>query len=354
MIADHSHVRSSFDLPDDRAATEPPEARGLGRDGVRLLVADPGGLHHVTFRDIPRFFRPGDLVVFNTSATLPAAIDGQRKGGRPVVIHFSSRLDDGTWTVELRTPDVSGPLRDGVSGERIRLHGGGELEVVSAHTGPEGRSRLLRVAANGFRVEPYLERFGRPIAYPYLHGRYPLAMYQTIFALDPGSAEMPSAARPFTSEIVTQMVSRGTGLAPITLHAGVSSLERGEGPLPERFRVSQETARLVNATRASGGAVIALGTTVTRALESVADDAGTVSAGEGWTELVLSPDRPARVVDGLVTGWHAPDASHQLLLEAVAGADLVDRAYAAALGNGYLWHEFGDSCLLLPRRDPPI
>ena len=352
MIAGRSVVRS-FDLPEDRAATEPPEARGVSRDGIRLLVADPGGLHHVTFRDIVRFFRPGDLIVFNTSATLPAAIDGVRDGNRSVVIHFSARLDDGTWTVELRTTDVLGQLRDGVSGERILLAGGGELEVLAAHTGPEGRSRLIRVAANGFRVEPYLERFGRPITYQYLQGRYPLAMYQTIFARDPGSAEMPSAGRPFTSDLVTQMVSRGIGLAPILLHAGVSSLERGEGPLPERFRVPPETARSVNATRAAGGSIIAVGTTVTRALETVADERGNVSPGEGWTELVLSPDRPARVVDGLVTGWHAPDASHQLLLEAVVGGALVDRAYAAALGNGYLWHEFGDSCLLLPRRGSP-
>ena len=349
MIADRSVLRS-FALPDNRAATEPPEARGVARDGVRLLVAEPRGLHHVTFRDIPRYLRPGDLVVVNTSATLPAAIDGRRKGGRAVVIHFSSRLNDGTWAVELRTPDVSGPLRDGASGERIRLDGGSELEVVSAYNGPEGRSRLLRVAANGFRIEPYLERFGRPITYPYLQGRYPLPMYQTIFALDPGSAEMASGGRPFTPELVTQMVSQGISFAPITLHAGVSSLERGEGPPPERFRVSPETARLVNATRASGGTVIAVGTTATRALESVADDRGILSPGEGWTELVLSSDRPARVVGGLVTGWHAPDASHQSLLEAVVGADLVDRAYAAAVGNGYLWHEFGDSCLLLPRR----
>ena len=353
MIADRSVVRS-FDLPDDRAATEPPEARGLARDGVRLLVADPGGLHHVTFRDFPRYLRPGDLVVVNTSATLPAAIDGRRRGGWPVVIHFSSRLDDGTWAVELRTPDVSGPLRDGASGERIRLDGGGELEVVSAYNGLEGRSRLLRVAPNGFRVEPYLERFGRPITYHYLQGRYPLAMYQTIFARDPGSAEMPSAGRPFTSELVTQMASRGIRLAPILLHAGVSSLERGEGPLPERFRVPPETARLVNGTRAAGGVVIAVGTTVTRALETVADERDNVSPAEGWTELVLSPNRPARVVDGIVTGWHAPDASHQLLLEAVVGPALVDRAYAAALGNGYLWHEFGDSCLLLPDAAPPL
>ena len=108
------------------------------------------------------------------------------------------------------------------------------------------------------------------------------------------------------------------------------------------------TVRAVERTRADGGRVVAIGTTVTRALETVARPDGTVTPGAGWTDLVLGPDRPARVVDGLVTGWHEPEASHLLLLEAVAGAALVGAAYEAAVAAGYLWHEFGDSCLLLP------
>ena len=346
-----SLARSSFDVPEDRAATEPPEMRGLERDGVRLLVADPGGTRHVSFRDLPRWLRRGDLVVVNISATLPAAIDGERETGRRVTVHFSTRLDDGTWTVELRSPEVSGPLLDGRAGEPIRLAGNAELEILSAHSGPQGRSRLLRVATTEASLEEHLERFGRPIAYPYVKRRHPLSMYQTVFARERGSAEMPSAGRPFTTKLVTQMVSQGVVFAPILLHAGVSSLEREESPLPERFRVTAETARLVNETRRAGGSVIAVGTTVTRALETVTDATGCVTPGEGWTDLVLSPARPVRAVDGLITGWHASDASHQLLLEAVAGEDLVDRAYEAALRGGYLWHEFGDSCLLLPRRD---
>ncbi len=197
-------------------------------------------------------------------------------------------------------------------------------------------------------VEGYLARVGAPIRYDYVPGVHPLADYQTVFARQPGSAEMPSAARPFTTEIVTDLVTRGVVVAPLLLHTGVSSLETGEAPLPERFEVPAATARLVNLTRASGGRVVAAGTTVTRALESAADAAGTVHARAGWTDLVLGPHRPARVVRGLVTGWHAPGASHLRLLEAVAGEALVARAYAAALRQRYLWHEFGDSCLLLP------
>jgi S-adenosylmethionine:tRNA ribosyltransferase-isomerase len=159
---------------------------------------------------------------------------------------------------------------------------------------------------------------------------------------------MPSAARPFTAELVTELVSRGVALTPITLHTGVSSTEAGERPVPERFRVPPATAALVNATRKVGGRVVAVGTTAARAIESVAGPDGTVHPGKGWTELVLGPDRPARVVSGLLTGLHAPDASHLLLLEAVAGRDLVRHAYEAALARRYLWHEFGDVSLLLP------
>ena len=353
MNARSSLIRASFDIPDDRAAAEPPEVRGLERDGVRLLVAGPSGTIHTTFKEISPYLRRGDLVVVNTSATLPAAVEGERESGRRVVVHFSTRLDDCTWTVELRSPDASGPLLDGISGERILLNGGAQLEILSALSGPEGRSRLVRVSTTAGCIEEYLETFGRPIAYTYLKGRHPLSMYQTIFARDPGSAEMPSAARPFTTALVTQMVSQGIVFAPILLHAGVSSLERGESPLPERYRVTAETARLVNETHRAGSSVIAVGTTVTRALETVTDEGGSVMPGEGWTDLVLSPARPARVVDGLITGWHTSDASHQLLLEAVAGEGLVDRAYDAAIRSGYLWHEFGDSCLLLPDRGAP-
>jgi S-adenosylmethionine:tRNA ribosyltransferase-isomerase len=335
-----------FVLPEALSAGEPPEARGVARDGVRLLVAEPGRLHHTRFRSLPGFLRPGDLVVVNRSATLPAAVDGVRADGSPVVVHFSTRHDDGTWTVELRRPDASGPILDGTPGEAVIGPAGSTVRLLA--TGTHHR-RLWRAEVAGTADVPaLLARHGRPIGYGYLRGRWPIEDYQPVFAREPGSAEMASAGRPFTDRLVTDLVTSGVAVAPVTLHTGVSSLEAGESPQAEPYRVPAATARLVNATRQAGGRIVAVGTTVTRALESAARPDGTVLASAGWTELLLGPDRPARVVTGLITGWHAPDASHLLLLEAVAGPDLVRQAYDAALAAGYRWHEFGDSCLLLP------
>ncbi len=193
-----------------------------------------------------------------------------------------------------------------------------------------------------------MARHGRPIRYRYVPRDWPLAAYQTVFAIEPGSAEMPSAARPFTAEVVTRLVSRGIAIAPLTLHTGVSSLEGNERPYAERFRVPPATATLVNATHRGGGHVIAAGTTVVRALETVTDHAGTVHPGEGWTDVVVTPQRGVRAVDGLLTGWHEPEASHLAMLEAVAGREALVAAYEAAFEQGYRWHEFGDSHLLLP------
>jgi S-adenosylmethionine:tRNA ribosyltransferase-isomerase len=192
-----------------------------------------------------------------------------------------------------------------------------------------------------------LAAHGRPIRYGYVPRPWPLEAYQSAFATEPGSAEMPSAGRPLTAELVTRLVAAGVHVAPITLHTGVSSPERHEAPYPERYRVPEATARLVNATRYWRGRVIAVGTTVVRALETVAGDDGTVDAGTGWTSLVVTPERGLRAVDGLLTGWHEPQASHLLMLEAVAGPELLERSYAAALERGYLWHEFGDSHLIV-------
>jgi S-adenosylmethionine:tRNA ribosyltransferase-isomerase len=333
-----------FQLPDGLEATAPPTVR----DGVRLLVAHRGGVEHTRFTHLAEFLSPGDLVVVNTSATLPAAVDGARGDERPVTVHFATALDDGTWVVEVRPRDrASGPVEDGRPGDEIALPDGVRVVLIAAH--PDGQQRLWQ-AAVGVEggVPAYLARHGRPIRYAYLSSPQPLAEYQTVFAREPGSAEMPSAGRPFTAELVTEVVTRGIAIAPIELHTGVSSQDPGEPPQPERYRVPEPTARAVNMARAWGGRVVAVGTTVTRALESAVDRAGVVRERAGWTDLVLGPDHPAQVVRGLITGWHAPGASHLRLLESVAGSELVERAYAEAIRARYLWHEFGDSCLLLP------
>jgi S-adenosylmethionine:tRNA ribosyltransferase-isomerase len=324
------------------SATAPPESRGLRRDDVRLVVATGDGVTATVFRALPEHLEPGDLLVVNTSATRAAAVDGVRPDGRPVTVHLATELDDGTWVVEVRQPDASGPVEDVPPGEVLRLHEA-RLRVLEPLPG-QHRLHHARLDTSGAEL---MWDHGQPIRYGYVPRAWPLSAYQTVFATEPGSAEMPSAARPFTDSLVTALVARGVLLAPITLHTGVSSQEAGEPPQPERFRVPAATADLVNHVRSRGRRVVAVGTTATRALESAVVD-GEVRAASGWTDLVLGPSRPARVVNGLVTGWHEPGASHLDLLEAVAGGPLVRAAYDEAHRLDLLWHEFGDSCLLLP------
>ncbi len=334
-------------------AAAPPEHRGVARDAVRLLVArSPGDIRHRVFRDLAEELAPGDLVVVNTSATIAAEADATSSAHGSLVVHVATRLDDGTYVVELRTaPDARRAVLDAEPGEIVSLDGT-TLTLLRPHphdrSSPTGQgNRLWRALVSG-DLPATFGRSGRPIAYGYLDARYPLTDYQTVFGIDPGSAEMPSAARPFTTDLVTRLIARGVGVSPVTLHTGLSSQEAGEAPQAERYRVPQVTAEAVNATRARGGRVVAVGTTATRALETVVGPDGRVHEGSGWTERLITRDDPARVVDGLVTGWHDPEASHLMLVESVAGPELTRAAYDAAMADGYLWHEFGDSALLLP------
>ena len=339
-----------LELPEVAPATEPPEERGSGRDDIRLLVATrhDGSIAHVRFGELPEQLRSGDLMVVNNSATLPAALPATRADGTNLKLHLSTPAPDrstgGWWIVELRLDGRPfGRLR---VGEQLSLPEGGTLEITARYaTG--GRLWLARLEVPG-RLLSYLERHGRPIRYGYVPREWPLAAYQNAFALEPGSAEMPSAGRPFTPELVTRLVAGGVLVAPLTLHTGVSSPERNEPPYRERYRVPVDTARLVNAVRRWGGRVIAVGTTVVRALETVAKPGGAVAPGAGWTGLEVTRERGLRAVDGLLTGWHGPEASHLQLLEAALSPDLLLRSYAAAREHGYLWNEFGDTHLILP------
>ncbi|WP_326814192.1 MULTISPECIES: S-adenosylmethionine:tRNA ribosyltransferase-isomerase [unclassified Streptomyces] len=350
-------------VPAELSARVPAEQRGAGRDDVRLLVSRGQEVSHHAFRDLPGQLRAGDVLVVNTSPTLPAAVNG-RAGGARVVVHFSTRGDDGRWAVELRRPDGTGatvPRRGGPAGAVVHLPGGSRLVLeeplggTGGHvTGPLGATVGARLwwARVSVEVPGLLRQYGRPIRYGYTERDQPLSAYQTVFAVDSpdgsGSAEMPSAARPFTTRLVAALVSRGVQFAPLTLHTGVASAEAHEPPYPERFVVPRATAWLVNAARAGGGKVIAVGTTAVRALESSAGADGVVRAAAGWTDLVVTPQRGVRAVDGLLTGLHEPEASHLLMLEAVAGRAALQCGYAEALRHRYLWHEFGDVHLLLP------
>jgi S-adenosylmethionine:tRNA-ribosyltransferase-isomerase (queuine synthetase) len=333
-----------FVLPAEREAHDPPEARGVPRDGVRMLVSrrSTGEISHHAFRALPELLLPGDLLVINTTGTLPAEV----RAGDDLAVHFSTPLPDGAWLVELRQvkDTTTIPNARGFPGQAIPLESGAVLTLEDRATARLWRARL------SVAVVPYLLRYGVPIRYSYVPREWPVQEYQTVFARAPGSAEMPSASRPFTPSVVTALVARGVLIAPVTLHAGVSSLEADEDPYPELYDVPPATARLVNHVRADGGRVIAAGTTVVRALETAARAGrdGSVAAAAGWTSHVVTPETGVRAVDGLLTGLHEPRSSHLRMLAAFADPDLLSRCYEAAITGGYLWHEFGDVHLMLP------
>jgi S-adenosylmethionine:tRNA ribosyltransferase-isomerase len=342
----------AFELTRALEASEPPEARGLARDEVRLMVAARASAEivHARFRELPSYLRPGDLLVINNSATLPAAVPASRGDGSEIEVRFSTcaplRARTDLFVVELRSAGGESPAAPSRGGEQLELAGGMRLELLHQYVG-SGRLWIAQ-AHTGEPLQPYLARHGRPIRYGYVTQRWPLSAYQAAYATVPGSAEMPSAGRPFTPELLTRLAATGILITPLTLHTGVSSPERHEPPYPEQYHVPEPTAKLVNAVRSAGGRVIAVGTTVVRALETVARPDGTVRPDAGWTKLVISGDRGLRAVDGIITGWHEPLASHLQLLEAIAGEALIRRCYASARAHGYLWHEFGDSHLILP------
>ncbi len=352
-----------FVLPPELEAAEPPEARGLRRDAVRLLVArkQHGSLSHHHFTDLPSLLNPGDVVAVNTSATIPAAVDAETSAGEPARLHLSGRLPGGLWVVELRhwragaracSDPPSTPWLDAAPGTFLRLPGGGQAVLRTPATAglPEGFPVRLWVATVQIPDSPlsYLARYGKPIRYAHVTKDWPISYYQTVFAEVPGSAEMPSAARPFSAEVTTRLAAKGIVVAPFVLHCGVSSAESHEPPGAEWFKVPATTADLINQAHRRGSNVVAAGTTAVRALQTAAGDDGIVHPAEGWTELVIHPDTPITAVDGLITGWHEPGASHLSLLQAVGGHDLVEASYREALQSGYLWHEFGDSHLILP------
>jgi S-adenosylmethionine:tRNA ribosyltransferase-isomerase len=355
-----------FDLPSELEAGEPPEARGLARDEVRLMVSYRADdrVVHAGFRDLADFLEAGDTLVVNTSGTMNAAIPATREDGSPLTVHLSTRLPADLWVAELRSPTGAEPLLDGEPAETLRLPGGGTITLHTPYLPQNrtlgGRSNRLWISTLNLPISlnEYLDLHGAPIRYGYVRESWPIGYYQTVYATETGSAEMPSAGRAFTPALITRLVAKGVRISPLILHTGVASLEDDEPPYEEFYRVPPETARAVNEAHAAGRRVVAVGTTVVRALETGTDESGFTHPGEGWTDLYITPERGVRSVDAMLTGLHEPRSTHLSMLEALTSRGPVCRlssggrnhlriAYQEALRQGYLWHEFGDLHLIL-------
>jgi len=329
-----------FAVPPRLEAHEPAEFRGTGRDDVRMLVSDrvTGAVVHAHFRELPRFLRADDLLVLNTSATVPAALTARRQNGDEISLHWSTSLPAGLAVVEPRKVE-------GREGENLLLDDGGTVTLLTRYRNSQ-RLWIARFDV-GEPVIQYLRRRGRPIAYPYVPKPFPLSAYQNVYAESEGSAEMPSAGRAFTRSMLARLRRKGVRLARLILHTGVASLENHEEPYEEWYEVPLRTAQLIRETKTRHGRVVAVGTTVVRALESSVDHDGEPVASRGWTDLMITPRRGVRVIDGLLTGLHEPRATHLAMLQAIAGPEVVQRAYDEALTRQYLWHEFGDLHLIV-------
>jgi S-adenosylmethionine:tRNA ribosyltransferase-isomerase len=366
---DYPEARSPlrFELPRELEAGEPPEARGLRRDEVRLMVSylDNDSVIHSRFGDLPEFLRAGDTLVVNTSGTMNAALPAERSDGTPLTVHLSTHLPADLWVVELRSSSGHEPVLDGKSGEVLSLPAGASMVLHTPYLsekrqGDEESNRLWISTLNlPVNLDDYLDLHGSPIRYGYVRESWPASYYQTVYATEVGSAEMPSAGRAFTPELITRLVANGVSVVPLILHTGVASLEDDEPPYEEFYRVPPETAAAINTARAAGRRVVAVGTTVVRALETVTDRDGSIHPGEGWTDVFIIPERGIRSVDAMLTGLHEPRSTHLSMLEALvesvsryplstSGAEHLEVAYTEALKRGYLWHEFGDLHLILP------
>jgi S-adenosylmethionine:tRNA ribosyltransferase-isomerase len=331
-------------LPPSRRAARPAERRGVRRDQVRLLVIDRAirTVAHSRFDRLPDLLGAGDLLVVNTSRVLPAAVRAVRASGEPVQLRPCVRRP-GEWdalAVQPGPPHANVPL---TPGETLRI---GEAGVRVAGRRPD-IPLLWRVELGGADDLDLILRHGEPIRYSYVPEPVPLDDYQTVYASHPGSAESPSAGLPFTWRLLHELRARGAGLAELVLHTGLSSyqdddLDAEHRLFEEWFELGQEAADAVNRARR----VVAVGTTVVRALETAAGEDGRVRPARGWTRVTIGPERRPRVVDALLTGMHEPEASHFDLLRGFLDESLLGLAYRQAVAAGYLWHEFGDAALV--------
>ncbi|MEM7332350.1 MAG: S-adenosylmethionine:tRNA ribosyltransferase-isomerase [Chloroflexota bacterium] len=346
-----------FELPANLEAGEPPEARGLARDDVRLMVSyqNSDAILHTTFRYLDHYLEAGDVLIVNTSGTLNAALPALAPNGDQLELHLSTQLPAGLWSVELRQFTEAGtkPFYSAQAGEQYQLPNGGILTLLTPYNNGQrfGDNKVRLWVATVHLPLPlldYLNQEGVPIRYGYVQDAWPSDYYQTVYATEMGSAEMPSAGRAFTAELITKLAARGVQIAPLILHTGVASLEDHEPPYEEYFDVPLETAELLNAARDRGARLIAVGTTVVRALETVVDKNGRFHPGTGWTDIIITPHTKVRSVDGMLTGMHEPNATHLAMLEAVSNRAHLQKTYQQALDLNYLWHEFGDLHLILP------
>ncbi|WP_246942995.1 S-adenosylmethionine:tRNA ribosyltransferase-isomerase [Bacillus pinisoli] len=337
-------AKDHLSIPEQLNANQPIELAGGRRDGVKLMVLDRNSKtsYHEPFVHIERYLGPGDVLVFNNSRTIPAVLKG-KQGNRDIEVRLSRKIDGQKWEAL---------VVDGLYSSRDLLLFPGNVTAEVIGKGIEGPLVILSFSLYGYELLDFIYKYGEPIRYEYIKDSLPLNDYQTVYSSVPGSVEMPSAGRAFTWDLLNSLQKRGIKLAFVQLHTGLSYYGNDQWPNPtmhpEYYHVSMEAATIINQAKKSGKRVIAVGTTVVRTLETVANEEGSIQSEEGITSTYIHKHTKLKLVDGLLTGLHEPEASHLDMLGAFINQDQLIRAYQEAINNGYLWHEFGDVNLILP------
>ncbi|MEP7253164.1 MAG: S-adenosylmethionine:tRNA ribosyltransferase-isomerase [Ginsengibacter sp.] len=341
-----------FELPTHLACPLPTEERNMKRDEVRLMVtSDEEKIEHSTFNHLSTFLQQDDVLVVNTSATLPSALPVTLPGNREGRLHFSTKMQGDLWLVEIRESSGNKTKRwkEGEEGMTFPLPLSASLTLQQKFYNDDQWLDLWIAAFNCNRpAEEYLANHAKPIQYENLDRVYPLSYYQTYFSFHPGSSEMPSAGRGFTVSLIERLLKKGISIVPVLLHTGVSSVEEHETPYPEYMEIDPVAAATINHAKQHGRRIIAVGTTAIRAIETAADEHGNVMSYRGNTDLFIEDGYTMKVTDGLLTGFHEPNASHLNILQTVAGFDHINNAYKEAIKREYYWHQFGDLHLILP------
>ncbi|WP_257351223.1 S-adenosylmethionine:tRNA ribosyltransferase-isomerase [Pseudalkalibacillus decolorationis] len=346
-----------FDLPGELNASIPAERRGVNRDHVRLMILDRnnGNTYHDQFYKLENYLKVGDLLVLNTSRTLPAAFTVELKRAKgvnvkDVELRLAQRKSNSVWKVLVVGQTVQ-------QGDELTFSPTLRARVRTCN--PKSPLVTISFSKRGNDLYDQLYKLGEPIRYEYIKENWTLDYYQTVYGTVPGSVEMTSAGRAFSWEMLFRLKKKGIQIATITLHTGLSYFLNDQwkvGPAEslEEYEVPGDTAELIRKTKEQGGRVIAVGTTVVRALESAVDGNGRSISQKGWTNLHIHGDFELQIVDGLITGFHEPEASHLDMLSAFVPQLILKTAYKEAVDQRYLWHEFGDMNLILGRRSDEI
>lgn len=334
-----------FDLP-ERLIAQHPLAQ---RDSSRLLVLDraTGSVSHRRFTDLPDYLNPGDCLVMNNSRVIPARLMGHAEGRTtPIEVLLLTDHGGGLWECLTRPGKKT---REGVK----LTFGGGLLTATVESVNPTDGNRFLRFHYDGIFLE-ILEKLGSMPLPPYIKEKLDdPERYQTVYSKTPGSAAAPTAGLHFTRELLARIEEKGVKLAFVTLHVGLGTFRPvKEDEITDHimhsewYTMDEQTAKIINDTRAAGGKIWAVGTTATRTLETIATGDGTVRAQSGWTDIFIYPGYRFKAVDHLVTNFHLPESTLMMLISAFATREQVMAAYAEAVKKEYRFFSFGDSMLL--------